>query len=111
VAQKPKFTDDWEKEQKKIKIVSIVLFVVLLIAAIMIALSVLRSHQTTDEQPNGSAHYPLVGIGIVSTAIADEDADAGKPCAMARKRACIEERLAEQLGLSAGEGAIPATSS
>ena len=44
VAQKPKFTDDWDKERKRVRILSLVLVVVLAIVAVLIALSILRGH-------------------------------------------------------------------
>jgi len=44
LAQQPKFTDDWDKERKKLKILSLVFAVVLAIVAVLIALSILRGH-------------------------------------------------------------------
>jgi flagellar basal body-associated protein FliL len=44
MAHQPKFTDDWDKEQKKLKIVSLVFVVILVAMAVMIAISVLRGH-------------------------------------------------------------------
>jgi hypothetical protein len=44
VAQQPKFTDDWDKEQKKLKILSLVFVVILVVVAVMIAISVFRGH-------------------------------------------------------------------
>jgi len=41
LAQQPKFTDDWDKERKKLKILSLVFAVVLAIVAVLIALSIL----------------------------------------------------------------------
>ena len=44
VAQQPKFTDDWDKERKKLKILSLVFVVLLAIVAVLVALSLLRGH-------------------------------------------------------------------
>jgi hypothetical protein len=44
VAQQPEFTDDWDKERKKQKILSLIFVVALAIVAVLIALSVLRGH-------------------------------------------------------------------
>jgi hypothetical protein len=41
---KPKLTDDWDKERKKQKVLSLVLVAVLLVAAVLFIISLLRKY-------------------------------------------------------------------
>jgi hypothetical protein len=45
VDQQPKFTDDWDKERKKLKILSVIFVIVLAVVAVLIVISVLRGHR------------------------------------------------------------------
>jgi len=50
VAQRSRITNDWEQERKKIKILSLVFLVIILVAAAIIAIYVLRSTPTTPSE-------------------------------------------------------------
>ena len=44
VAQQPKFRDEWDKERKKLKILSAIFIVVLAVVGVLFAISVLHGH-------------------------------------------------------------------